>query len=471
MLERRFEPQDVLSEEEVEQIHEASMNLLENTGMEVLHEEAREIFAENGAKVEGKKVYLPRKIVEDYVEKAPETFTLHARNPENTVEVGGQNSVFAPGFGSPYVTDIENGRRESTYEDYVNFTKLSAASGHLDTLGGVLVEMNDIPEEERHVKMIHAGAKYSDKSLMSSALGEKKARDCFKMTSLLFGEDEIIDDRTINISIVSTTTPLKYDTKMVGAILEHARYNQASIIASLVMGGSTGPITIAGGLVLQNVEVLAGVVLAQMVNPGAPVVYGSASTITDMKTAALTVGSSEYTKYTGATAQLARYYGMPSRNGGVLTDSLVTDVQAGYESMMNFMTSMNYGINFQIHCAGLLENYMTMSYEKFVVDEEILGMVKNCHRKIEVNEDTLAEDLIDEVGHGGHYLSESHTLNHMKDHREPIINNRSGYSAVDEKTTAAERANEKWKQMLEDYEEPYLDPVIEKKLTDFMENL
>ncbi|MCK8817727.1 trimethylamine methyltransferase family protein [Natroniella sulfidigena] len=471
MIERNFLAQDVLTAEDVEMIHEASMELLEETGIEILHEEAREIFAENGARVEGEKVYLSRELVEEYVEKAPGSFTLHARNPENNVTVGGNNSVTAPGYGSPYVTDIENGRRDSVYEDYINFTKLAAASDHVDVLGGVLVEPKDIADEKRHAKMLYAGAKYSDKCLMGSALGKKKARDCFKMASMLFGEDEIIDDRALVISLISTTSPLKYDDRMLASLIEHAKYNQAVIIASLIMSGSTGPMSVAGTLTLQNVEVLAGIVLTQMINPGAPVVYGSASTITDMQTANLTVGSPAYVKFVGATAQLARYYDVPSRAGGSTTDSLMVDSQAGYESMMNFMTATNHGVNFILHSAGLLENYMTMSYEKFIIDDEILGMVDSYQQGIEVNEDTVAKELIAKVGPGGHYLAEAHTMQHMRDFRTPTISQRATYTSEEDLVSTVESANQKWKDIIADFEAPELDPEIDKKLVDYMENL
>ncbi|MFW6308988.1 MAG: trimethylamine methyltransferase family protein [bacterium] len=473
MIKRKLPPQNILSNEDIESIHKTTMDILSNTGIEILHEEALKIFKDNGARVEGKKVYLSRKEVEEAVKKAPALFTLHARNPDNSVIIGGNNSVLSPGFGAPYVVDSDNTRRRSTLKDYINFTKLGAEDEFIDTLGGVLVELNDVPEDKRHAKMIYVSGKYSDKTLMGSALGKKKALDCFKMISMLFGEDRIIDDRTVSISIISTTSPLKYDTRMLGSLMEHARYNQAVIIASLLMGGLTGPMTIAGNLVIQNAEVLTGIVLTQMINPGAPVVYGSASTLADLKTANLTVGTSEYVKFVGATAQLARYYNLPSRAGGVLTDSLIVDTQAGYDSMMTFLSSINYGINFFLHTGGLLDNYMSMSYEKFVIDQEIMALVADIQSGIEVNRETLAGDLISEVGPGGNYLEKEHTFRHMKDMRQSEISERSGRTGEEKGSliNTFDRANERWQSMISDYETPYLDPVIERKLMEFIKSL
>ncbi|SJZ30366.1 trimethylamine methyltransferase family protein [Selenihalanaerobacter shriftii] len=471
MIKQKVSVQEILSSEDVEMIHEASMDLLKKTGIEVLHEEARDIFEKNGAKVDGNRVYLSQDIIESALKKAPESFTLNARNPANNVIIGDDNSVIAPGYGAPFVTDLDTGRRNSTFEDYLNFTKLASASDHIDIVGGVLVEPTDIPDEKRHAKMLYAGAKYSDKCLMGSALGKKKARDCFKMASMLFGEDEIIDDKPIVITLINTTSPLKYDHRMLDSLIEHAKYNQAVVIASLIMAGSTGPMSIAGTLTLQNVEVLAGIVLAQMINPGTPVVYGSATTITDMRTANLAVGSPEYAKFVGATAQLSRYYGLPCRAGGSITDSIMADAQAGYESMMMFMSTINHGLNFVLHSVGLLENYMTMSYEKFIIDNEILGMITNYQAGIEVNEDTVAKEVIKNVGHGGHYLSSPHTMEHMRDFRDPILSTRAGYKSDDDLIPAVERANKKWKSIVKGFEAPELNSDIEQKLINYMESI
>ncbi|MCK8823729.1 trimethylamine methyltransferase family protein [Fuchsiella alkaliacetigena] len=471
MIERKIFIKDILSAEDLEMIHQASIELLTETGIEVLHEKAREIFAENGARVEDTRVYLSEELLEEYLAKAPSSFTLHARNPDNNVTIGGDNSVLAPGYGAPYVTDLDEGRRDSTFEDYQNFTKLAAASENIDVLGGVIVEPTDIADQLRHVKMLYVAAKYSDKCLMGSALGSKKAKEAFQMASLLFGEEDIIDDRAIVISLINTTSPLKYDHRMLDALITHAEYNQAAVIASLIMAGSTGPMSIAGTLTLQNVEVLTGVVLAQMINPGTPVVYGSATTITDMKTANLAIGSPEYAKFVGSTAQLARYYGLPCRAGGSITDSLLADTQAGYESMMTFISSINHGLNFILHSAGLLENYMTMSYEKFIIDDEILGMINNYQAGVEVSEETVAKEVIQEVGPGGHYLSHAHTLEHMRDFREPILSQRAGFDGSSEIDSTVERANQKWKEVLADFEAPPLDPKIENKLKEFMEQV
>ncbi len=470
MIHQNFLTDDLLSDEEIQQIHDTTMEIFEETGVEVHNDEALEVYADHGAKVEGEKVYFDEDLVKEYVSKAPSQFKLHARNPENTVTVGGDGAVLAPGYGAPWVTENGN-NRDATYEDYVNFTKLASASDNLDVLGGVLVEPTDLSDEERHVKMFYAAAKNSDKPLMGSALGKKKARDVIKMSSMLQGEDEIIDDRAVVITLINSTSPLNYDDRMLQALMEHARYNQATVIASLIMAGSTGPITVAGTITLQNVEVLAGVIFSQMVNPGAPVVYGSASTIVDLNTGDLAVGGPEYAKFIGATAQLARSYGLPCRGGGSITDSLLVDGQAGYESMMMFNTTVNHGMDFVLHSAGLLKNYMAMSYEKFIMDDEILDMVNNYQQGLEVNEESIDKTAIQNVGHSGHYLKEPSTIRHMKDFRVPTLSNRKGFEVEGALTTAYERAHDICEETLEEFEPPELDSEIDKKLQDYMDQI
>jgi len=468
MIKQNFLTKDLLSEDDINLIHRTSMEIFEETGVEVHNEEARQVFEDNGARVEGEKVYLSGDLVEEYLEKVPSSFTLHARNPENNVEIGGDSGVLAPGYGAPWVTDMEGNNRDATYEDYENFTKLAQMSENLDVLGGVLVEPTDLADEERHVKMMYAAARYSDKPLMGSALGKKKAREAIQMASLLMGEDEIICDRPIVITLINTTSPLGYDDRMLEALMEHARFNQPTVIASLIMAGSTGPVTVAGTITLQNVEVLTGIVLSQMVNPGTPVVYGSASTIVDMNTGDLAVGSPEYAKFIGATAQLGRHYDIPCRGGGSITDSLMADGQAGYESMMTFNASMGHGMDFVLHSAGLLKNYMAMSYEKFVMDDEILDMVNNYQKGLEVNEETVAKEAIQSVGHSGHYLKEPSTIKHMKDFRVPALSYRKGFDSEDASKSTVERAHELSEKKLEEFEAPPLDSEIDDKLQDYM---
>jgi len=454
MIKRNSQVHKIFFDEEIKMIHNDTMDILEKNGMEILSEEAREIFKNNGAHIEGDQVFLPRELVEEKIKEAPQSFTLHARNPENNVIIGGENTVLSPGYGAPFVMGFDDKkRRRSTYEDYINFTKLSGNSSNIDVVGGVLVEPTDIPDEMRHAKMFYASVKHTDKCLMGSAMGEKKARESLEMASIIFGGMDFVKENPVLISLINTNSPLQLDNRMLDALLVYARNKQAVIIASLSMTGTTAPTTLAGALVQQNAEILTGIVLAQLINPGTPVVYGSASSVVDLKTGDLA------------------FYNLPSRGGGALTDSTLPDAQSGYESMMNFLWAVNSGFNFILHSAGLLENYMTMSYEKFIIDDEICGMTKNIFQGLEVDEEHLAKDIILNVGSSGNFIAERHTYDHMRDLRLPILSSRERYFSDKEQPDATQRANKLYKEILDNYKNPELDERVEEELLRYIDNI
>ncbi len=472
MIIREFEPINYLKREQLDQIHLGAMTVLEGDGVEFFSQEARNILQKAGAKVRGDNVFIPRELVVEQVALAPSQFTLNARNPENNVVVGGQNVVNAPGYGSPYVMDYaSNKRKTSTYEDYLAFTKLCGHSDNFDVAGGVLVEPNDIPNYLRHAKMFQAGVKHTDKCLMGSAMGEKKAHECIEMAAILFGGMHKVRNYPCLVSLINTQSPLQFDRRMVEALMVYAQNNQPVLISALAMNGTTAPVTLAGSLVQQTAEILSGVVLAQLINPGTPVVFGSSSSVVDLRTGDLAIGSPESTKMFCVIAQMGRYYGLPSRGGGSVTDSISPDAQSGFESMMVAMNCVFSGINFMLHSAGMLENYMTMSYEKFVIDDEIIGMIKEYTRPIVVNDEYLAVDTILKHGSGGHYMADDHTFRHMKKMRIPLVSNRSNYKAPGDYSNAAEKATEYYQEVLKNYQDPPLDEKVEEELQKYIDKI
>lgn len=465
---------ELLSRQGVERIHEATLHVLQHVGIKFTFQPALEVLAKGGAKVEGNKVYFSPKLVEEQIKKAPSEFTLYARNPKNNVTIGMNSFIFTPGYGAPFVTDLDNGRRKATMRDYENFAKLSQTSQYQDIVGGMLAEPNDIPHEIRHAKMIYACIKNSDKSFMGSVMGAKGARDSIKMAAILFGGEKELEKRPALISIVCSLTPLGYDDRMTGALMEYAKAGQPQLISSLSIAGSTSPATLAGTLVVQNAEVLAGIVLAQLVREGTPVVYAAASSSTDMRYGTLSIGAPENALCVNATAQLARFYNLPCRGGGCISDAKVPDAQGAYESMMNLLMAEVSGINFVLHAAGILESYNCMSYEKFILDDEICGMVKRIRRGLEVNDDNLALDVIAEVGAGGHFLDKEHTYMHFKsEFFLPTLSNRSAFDLWKDNGAlqAMEVANKKWKEALEKFEAPDLPAEIDKELQHFIAEL
>ena len=464
----------LLTEKQVEQVHEESLLILEQIGIIFHYEPALEILSKGGAKVEGKRVFFPRKLVEEQIKKAPSEFTLYARNPEKNVIIGGDNIVFIPGYGAPFVTDLDNGRRMGTLKDFDNFTKLTGASIYQDLCSGVVIEPNDVPHEIRHVQMIYSTIKNSDKCFMGSSMGVEGAKDSIKMASILFGDQRELVKKPRFISILCSLTPLTYDERMLGAIMEYAKAGQPQLISSLAIAGATGPVTLIGTLALQNAEVLAGIALAQFVREGTPVVYAGSSSNAEMHSGNLCIGSPEMAINTVSTAQMGKYYNLPCRGGGAISDAKIPGAQAAYESMMNLLMAEASGINMVLHTAGMLESYMTMSYEKFIIDDEICGMVKRIKKGYEVTEDTLALDVIKQVGPGGQFLDTDHTLKHFRsEFYEPRLSDRDNFEIWKAKGSQStiENANKIWKEMIEEYETPELPPDIDKDFQKFIKSI
>lgn len=461
---------NTLTENQVQLIHENTMRILEEIGVEFSYDPVVEVFKKHGQRVDGHRVYFERKFIEEMVAKAPEEFVLHARNPENNLVCGGENSIFMPGYGAPFIHDVHGKRRNASMEDYNNFVKLAGASKNLHMTGGNVVEPQDIDDKVRHMHMLYSHITNSDKCFMGSSSGYQKAKDVIEMTGILHGGLDVIKEKPALICLINSVTPLKYDDRMLGGLMAYAEAGQAMVIASLVMSGSTGPASLAGAMSVQNAEVLAGITLAQCINPGTPVVYGSTSAITDMATGALSIGNPECALFTSASAQMARYYGVPCRGGGGLTDSKIADTQAGYESMMTLMAAATTGVNFVLHTAGILQYYMAMSYEKFMVDDEIAGMVLRYIKGIDFTEEKLAFDVIQQVGPGGHYLTQKHTRKNFKvEFFRPSLSDRQSYDGweKDEMDTNM-RASQRWQDVLETYQAPALDEGIRAKLQEYI---
>lgn len=462
---------NVLTEEEVNLVHNNSMRILEQIGMEIAYEPAIEVFRSHGQKVCGSRVYFDRKFIEEMVAKAPKAFTLHARNPEHHLKCGGEDIIYMPGYGAPFIYEGDGTKRDATMADYENFVKLAGASKNMHMTGGTVVEPTDINEDIRHLDMTFCHILNSDKCFMGSASGYEKAKDTIDMTAILHGGKENIYKKPALICLINSVTPLKYDDRMLGALMAYAEAGQAMVIASLVMSGSTGPATLAGALSVQNAEVLVGIALAQCINPGNPVVYGSTSAITDMGTGSLSIGNPENALFSSASAQLARYYKVPCRTGGGLTDAKTVDAQAGYESMMVLFAASACGAHFILHTAGILQYYMAMSYEKFMVDDEIAGMILRYLKGFDFSSDEkMAFDVIEKVGPGGHFLTQKHTKKQFKqEFFRPQLSDRQSFDGwAKEHLNTCERAELKWKNVLENYTPPVLDKEIKDALEAFI---
>jgi trimethylamine--corrinoid protein Co-methyltransferase len=465
---------EFLTPHQVEQIHETSLNMLEQIGVEFRYPPALEVLSKGGARIEAERVYFSPQLVESQIKKAPAQFTIHARNPDNNVVIGGDNLAFVPGYGAPFVTDLEKGRREGTLLDFQNFIKLTGASKFQDICSGMVIEPTDVPAERRHAEMIYTALKYSDKPIMGSAMGVEGARDSIRMASILFGSEKELAEKPHLIGLLCSLTPLSYDDRMLGAIMEYARVGQPQLISSLAIAGATSPATLAGTLALQNAEVLAGIVLTQLVREGTPVIFAGSSSNAEMRSGALSIGSPEMALNTAATAQMARFYNLPSRGGGAVSDAKAPDAQAAYESMMSLLMAQVSGINLVLHAAGIFESYNCMSYEKFIIDDEICGMVKRIKKAYAVNEDTLGLAVTKETGPGGHFLDKEHTVKHFRsEFYIPTLSDRDSFDGWKERgsLTSMQSASQKYQEIIAAYEAPELPKDAERELQKFIETL
>ena len=462
--------QEILSPEQIERIHQTSMRILSNIGVEFPSDDALAAFRHHGVKTDGTRVFLSEERVWRALETAPGRFILHARNPDRSVPLGrGEPIVFAPGYGAPFLIDAEGNKRVPTVDDYHTLVKLAHALPNQDVSGHLLVEPADVPAEVAPLHMVYAHVVHSDKPFIGGVDSELAVQHTMEIVRIVFGDS---DDRPVTMGVISSLTPLRYSREMAGAIVTYAREGQALLIANLAMAGSTAPITLAGMLATQNAEMLAGIVLSQLVNPGTPVVYGTTSTNMDMRSGALAIGSPELSQVVAAHQQLVRFYGLPSRGSGALTDANYPNAQAGLESMMGMMTCINTGADFVLHAAGILSSYLAFSREKFVIDDEICGRVRRFHRPIVVDDETLAYDAVARVGPGGHFLTEDQTLKRCRtEFWEPAVSDRT---PLDDwlqagKPDVVHRATERWRRLVVAHEDPLLDDVTLRQLEAFVE--
>jgi trimethylamine--corrinoid protein Co-methyltransferase len=467
----KFQIYEVLDEEGLEKINRASMEILSEIGIDFYDEEALAILEEHGAEVKDETVFFDPALVKEYVAKAPSQFTQLARNPENNVTVGGQHLCFAPVYGPPFVIDLERGRRDATLEDFQNFIKLSYMSPYMHHSGGTIVEPTDLEPETRHLDMVYSHVKYNDKPFMGSVMSAGKAADSVRMAELVFGADEIREQPAL-ISLINISSPRRLDDRMLGALKTYAKARQATIITPFILSGAMAPVSVAGTLAQQNAEALAGITFSQMCEPGAPVVYGSFQTNVDLQSGSPVFGSPESQLALLASAQLARYYDLPFRSGGMFSSSKLADAQAAYESVQVMLPSVLAPVNFVLHAAGWLEGGLTAGYEKFVLDCEVLGMYHTFLKGIDLSEEGMAMESLRTVEPGGHHLGTPHTVRHFRTafYRADLFDTRP-YEQWEQEggEDAYERAHEKVKQLLKEYEAPPLDEATDEALLDFME--
>lgn len=471
-ISRQIPYSGVLNEEALELIEHNADTVLEEIGIEFRDApDALALWRDAGADVDGERVRFPRGLCRRLIQAtAPAEFTQHARNPARTTIIGGDRTVLAPAYGSPFVRDLDQGRRYATIEDFKNFVKLTYMSPSLHHSGGTVCEPVDLPVNKRHFDMIYSHIKYSDKPFMGSVTHPERAQDTVEMARIVFGED-FVDQNTVITSLINANSPMTFDATMLGAAKVYAESNQATVISPFILAGAMSPVTVAGTLIQLLAEAMAGMAYTQLVRPGVPVVFGTFASSISMQSGAPTFGTPEPALVLYGAAELARRLKVPFRSGGGLCASKIPDAQAAYESSNTLQTAAMAGVNFMLHTAGWLEGGLVMSYEKFMMDVDQANMIAILLGGIDLSENGLAMDALREVGPGAHFLGASHTQANFEQafYRSTIADNNSFEQWLEDGSLdASQRANLLWKEKLASYEPPPLDDGVDEALLAFM---
>jgi trimethylamine--corrinoid protein Co-methyltransferase len=463
---------EILSEDAMAVLDRGWRRIATEIGIEFLLDEAVEAFRAAGQQVvDGNRVILDPEFVLEQVAKAPREFDLQARNPEHSIHLGGRHMAFGAVYGCPFVRQGET-RREATMDDFENLVRLSQAFPELDTPGGTICEPNDKPLDSRHLDMVYALQTLSDKPYMGSVTSGPNAEDTIAMGEILFGGRAAIEATPASLSLINVNSPLRFDDRMLSALVAYAKANQATIITPFLLMGAMSPVSIPATLAQQMAEALAGIALVQLIRPGCPVVFGSFLSNTDMQSGSPSFGTPESAIGLLCTGQIARSFGLPWRSGGGLNSSQTVDAQAAYESLMTMLPTFLAGANFVMHSAGWLEAGLVSCYEKFIVDIELLRMLKHEFTPLEIDEASLAFGAHEEVGPGGHFLGAAHTLERFREcFYRPLLTSTENFERWKSKggldTTA--RAEGIWQRTLEEYEQPLLDEAIRAELQEYVD--
>ena len=470
-LTRKIPVYELLSEESLDQIENQTEWLLSEIGLEIRGDEiALNLFKDAGATIDGERIRFDRGHVRALCQTAPKTYTMHARNPANNIEFGGDNLILGPAYGSPFVSDLKGGRRYGKVEDFQNFIKLTYMTPWLHHQSGTVCEPVDVAVNKRHLDMVYAHLRYSNKPFMGSVTAPERAEDSLTMVRIVFGEGFMSKNMVIQGNI-NVNSPLVYDDTMTGALRKYAAANQGNVISPFILSGAMSPVTQPALIAQAHAEAMVGIALTQLVKPGAPVVYGSFLTTMDLKTGAPTFGTPESSLATMAISQLCRRLGLPFRCGGHLTASKVADAQAMQESTDTMNPAIMAGANFVFQAAGWLEGGLTIGYEKFVMDTDRCGAVARMVEGLTLDDNGFASDAYEEAGIGHNFLGVAHTMRNYRtaNYRAELADTNSFEQwTEDGSKDMQQRAYDRWTKMLREYEAPQIDEAVDEALLEFV---
>ncbi len=469
-LKRKLPLTEPMTPDQIEKIDAASMDILENVGVQFRDDIALADWKRAGAKVVGEMVYLDRHLVRELIATIPETFTYHARNPANSLPFGGDHGIFVPMTGAPFLRDLDDVRRNPTLDDLANFHKLSHMLPALHSSAHHIVEPYDHPISQRHLRITYSSMKHSDKTFMGMTTSPKNAQDVIEMCAILFGED-YIDTHPVVTGNCNGNSPLVWDETMLGALRAFCKRNQPILCSPFVLGGANTPASVPATVAQLNAEALSALAYTQVVRKGCPAIYGHYLSTVSMKSGAPMAGTPEISLMNFMIGQMARFYGVPWRTSNTLGGAKTFDAQAGYESAMTMNAVLMAGANYMWHSAGWNEAGMHCSTAKFIVDAEMCEMGYRMAQGVNWDDFDAALAAVPDVGPGGHYLGHPHTLEHFQKAffmPEMFDNNSIEQWQAEGGIEINERALNKARAMLNEYEEPKLDEGVNEALLDYI---
>jgi trimethylamine--corrinoid protein Co-methyltransferase len=470
MFVNRMPRYEILSADAMAVLDRGWRRIVSEIGVEFMSPRALDLFRAAGQRVEENNVRFDPDFILEQVAKAPRSFEIQARNPANSVQIGGENMAFGGVYGPPFVREGEV-RRDATMDDFRRFSMLAQSFPQLDSAGGVICEPNDAPLDSRHLDMVFALQTLTDKIYMGNVVSGPNAVDTIRMTEIVFGGRAAIERTPATVSLINCNSPLRWDDRMLDAQFEYSAANQAVVLTPFLLMGAMSPVSVPATLVQQIAEALTGIALSQLIRPGCPVIFGSFLSNINMQSGSPCFGTPESATGLLCTGQIARHFGLPWRSGGALTSSQSPDAQAAYEALMTMLPTFLAGANWVMHSAGWLEGGLVSSYEKFIIDIELLRMLQHQFRPLEIDEASLAFDAHVEVGHGGHFLGAAHTMERFRTcFYRPLLSSSDNYDrwlrtgAKD----AAVRASEICRRTLEEYQAPPLDEAVRAELEEYV---
>jgi trimethylamine---corrinoid protein Co-methyltransferase len=468
-----YMPVEAVSADELESIHDASLRVLEEIGIDFLLEEARDILKEAGADVSknSHRVRIDRGLIEQSLKTVRSSFTLHARNSDHNLHMGDNYCAFCTVASAPNASDMDGGRRPGNQQDFQNFVRMGQSLNIIHLFGGYPVEPTDLHASTRHLDCLYDFATLSDKAFHAYSLGAERILDGIEIARIARGvSHDQLDQEPSLFTVINSNSPLKLDEPMLKGIIEMSKRNQVVVLTPFTLAGAMAPVTIAGALTQQNAEALAGLVMTQVVNAGAPFIYGGFTSNVDMKSGAPAFGTPEYMRAALVSGQLARRYGVPFRSSNVNAANSV-DAQAAYESVFSLWGALMGHCNMLMHGAGWMEGGLHASFEKMVIDADLLQMAAEFMQPFPVNEEAFGLEAMKEVGPGGHFFGTDHTQSRYQSaFYSPMISDWRNFESWEEagRPDAYQKANIIYKQMLAEYTPPPIEQAIKDELDTFI---